>query len=81
MYVCVCLRVCVCVCVCVCDCQVYDGPNNQARLLGVFTGSEMLDTVLNSTSSTMWLEFVSNDDNTSKGFELPFTSEYTHSYR
>ncbi|XP_048086105.1 CUB and sushi domain-containing protein 1 [Alosa alosa] len=54
--------------------KVYDGPNSQARLLGVFSGSEMLDAVLNSTSSTMWLEFISNEENTSKGFELPFTS-------
>lgn len=55
--------------------QVFDGSSNKARLLGVFTGSELLDTTLNSTSSSMWLEFISNADNTSKGFELHFISE------
>uniref|UniRef100_A0A672G2T7 CUB and sushi domain-containing protein 1-like n=1 Tax=Salarias fasciatus TaxID=181472 RepID=A0A672G2T7_SALFA len=54
--------------------KVFDGSSNKARLLGVFTGNEMLDTTLNSTSSSMWLEFISNADNTSKGFELHFTS-------
>lgn len=56
--------------------QVFDGSSNKARLLGVFTGNELLDTTLNSTSSSMWLEFISNADNTSKGFELHFTSKY-----
>uniref|UniRef100_A0A8C7XQX3 CUB and Sushi multiple domains 2 n=1 Tax=Oryzias sinensis TaxID=183150 RepID=A0A8C7XQX3_9TELE len=54
--------------------KVFDGSSSKARLLGVFTGNEMLDTTLNSTSSSMWLEFISNADNTSKGFELHFTS-------
>uniref|UniRef100_A0A8C9Y1H6 CUB and Sushi multiple domains 2 n=1 Tax=Sander lucioperca TaxID=283035 RepID=A0A8C9Y1H6_SANLU len=54
--------------------KVFDGSSNKARLLGVFTGSELLDTTLNSTSSSMWLEFISNADNTSKGFELHFIS-------
>ncbi|KAI4818313.1 hypothetical protein KUCAC02_011657, partial [Chaenocephalus aceratus] len=54
--------------------KVFDGSSNKARLLGVFTGSEMLETTLNTTSSSMWLEFVSNADNTSKGFELHFIS-------
>ncbi|CAJ1083788.1 CUB and sushi domain-containing protein 2 [Xyrichtys novacula] len=54
--------------------KVFDGSSNKARLLGVFTGSEMLETMLNSTSSSMWLEFISNAENTSKGFELHFTS-------
>ncbi|CAG5890216.1 unnamed protein product [Menidia menidia] len=54
--------------------RVFDGSNNKARLLGVFTGNELLDTMLNSTSSSMWLEFISNADNTSKGFELHFSS-------
>ncbi|AWP21874.1 putative CUB and sushi domain-containing protein 2 [Scophthalmus maximus] len=54
--------------------KVFDGSSNKARLLGLFTGSELLDTTLNSTSSSMWLEFISNADNTSKGFELHFTS-------
>ncbi|XP_023815635.1 CUB and sushi domain-containing protein 2 isoform X1 [Oryzias latipes] len=54
--------------------KAFDGSSSKARLLGVFTGNEMLDTTLNSTSSSMWLEFISNADNTSKGFELYFTS-------
>uniref|UniRef100_A0A672MWW3 CUB and Sushi multiple domains 2 n=1 Tax=Sinocyclocheilus grahami TaxID=75366 RepID=A0A672MWW3_SINGR len=54
--------------------KVYDGSSNSARLLGTFTGTEMMDVTLNSTSSTMWLEFISNSDNTSKGFELHFSS-------
>lgn len=58
-----------------CPIQVFDGSSNKARLLGVFTGSELLDTTLNSTSNSMWLEFISNADNTSKGFELHFISE------
>jgi len=55
--------------------QVFDGSSNKARLLGVFTGNELLDTTLNTTSSSMWLEFISNGDNTSKGFELHFSSK------
>ncbi|XP_032436521.1 CUB and sushi domain-containing protein 2 [Xiphophorus hellerii] len=54
--------------------KVFDGSSNKARLLGVFTGNELLDVTLNSTSSSMWLEFISNAENTSKGFELHFTS-------
>uniref|UniRef100_A0A6Q2X998 CUB and Sushi multiple domains 2 n=1 Tax=Esox lucius TaxID=8010 RepID=A0A6Q2X998_ESOLU len=54
--------------------RVYDGGSKEARLLGVFSGTDLQDTILNSTSSSMWLEFVSNADNTSKGFELHFTS-------
>ncbi|KAL4624103.1 CUB and sushi domain-containing protein 1-like [Arapaima gigas] len=54
--------------------QVYDGNSNQARLLGSFSGSELLGVTLNSTSSSLWLEFISNAANTSRGFELHFTS-------
>uniref|UniRef100_A0A8C2E6P3 CUB and Sushi multiple domains 2 n=1 Tax=Cyprinus carpio TaxID=7962 RepID=A0A8C2E6P3_CYPCA len=54
--------------------KVYDGSSNSARLLGTYTGTEMMDVTLNSTSSTMWLKFISNSDNTSKGFELHFSS-------
>uniref|UniRef100_A0A8C2WMG0 CUB and Sushi multiple domains 2 n=1 Tax=Cyclopterus lumpus TaxID=8103 RepID=A0A8C2WMG0_CYCLU len=54
--------------------KVFDGSSNKARLLGVFTGIELLETTLNTTSSSMWLEFISNADNTSKGFELHFIS-------
>lgn len=72
--------ICILFSICVCDpalpsLQAFDGSSSKARLLGVFTGNEMLDTTLNSTSSSMWLEFISNADNTSKGFELYFTSK------
>ncbi|CAH2222352.1 Hypothetical predicted protein [Pelobates cultripes] len=54
--------------------KVYDGHNNSARLLGTFSQSEMLGQSLNSTSSAMWLEFITNSENTSKGFELFYSS-------
>ncbi|XP_036397589.1 CUB and sushi domain-containing protein 1-like [Megalops cyprinoides] len=54
--------------------KVYDGSDNHARLLGVFTAREMLGVTLNSTSSSLWLEFISDAENTSKGFQLHFTS-------
>ncbi|XP_051775015.1 CUB and sushi domain-containing protein 1 [Erpetoichthys calabaricus] len=54
--------------------KVYDGSNNTARLLGTFSGSDMLGVVLNSTSSSLWIEFITNAENTSKGFELQFSS-------
>ncbi|KAL8220484.1 UNVERIFIED_CONTAM: CUB and sushi domain-containing protein 2 [Gekko kuhli] len=54
--------------------KIYDGNNNSARLLGSFTRGEMLDLSINSTSSTMWLEFISDGNSTSQGFELQFSS-------
>ncbi|GAB0199455.1 CUB and sushi domain-containing protein 3 [Grus japonensis] len=54
--------------------KVYDGSNSSARLLGSFSRAEMLGTSINSTSSSMWLEFITNSENTSKGFELQFSS-------
>ncbi|XP_029395556.1 CUB and sushi domain-containing protein 2 isoform X3 [Mus pahari] len=54
--------------------KVYDGTNNSARLLGVFSRSEMLGVILNSTSSSLWLDFITDAENTSKGFELQFSS-------
>ncbi|XP_072466207.1 CUB and sushi domain-containing protein 2 isoform X2 [Notamacropus eugenii] len=54
--------------------KVYDGSNNSARLLGVFSRSEMLGVSLNSTSSSLWLDFITDSENTSKGFELQFSS-------
>ncbi|MEQ2217399.1 hypothetical protein XENOCAPTIV_008798 [Xenoophorus captivus] len=61
--------------------EVFDGSSNKARLLGVFTGNELLDETLNSTSSSMWLEFISDSENTSKGFELHFTSVPQFGYK
>nr|XP_015204236.1 PREDICTED: CUB and sushi domain-containing protein 2 isoform X1 [Lepisosteus oculatus] len=54
--------------------KVYDGNSNRARLLGIYSGMDLLGLALNSTSSSLWLEFISNTQNTSKGFELHFTS-------
>ncbi|XP_041439963.1 CUB and sushi domain-containing protein 2 isoform X1 [Xenopus laevis] len=54
--------------------KVYDGHNNSARLLGTFSKSDMMGKSLNSTSSALWLEFISNSENTSKGFELHYSS-------
>ncbi|XP_046324842.1 CUB and sushi domain-containing protein 2 isoform X5 [Marmota monax] len=54
--------------------KVYDGNNNSARLLGVFSRSEMLGVTLNSTSSSLWLDFITDAENTSQGFELQFSS-------
>uniref|UniRef100_A0A8C6GFH1 CUB and Sushi multiple domains 2 n=1 Tax=Mus spicilegus TaxID=10103 RepID=A0A8C6GFH1_MUSSI len=36
--------------------------------------SEMLGVTLNSTSSSLWLDFITDAENTSKGFELQFSS-------
>ncbi|XP_053123530.1 CUB and sushi domain-containing protein 2 isoform X5 [Hemicordylus capensis] len=54
--------------------KIYDGNNNSARLLGSFSRAEMLGHSINSTSSTMWLEFISDGNSTSQGFELQFSS-------
>ncbi|KAB1268756.1 CUB and sushi domain-containing protein 2 [Camelus dromedarius] len=54
--------------------KVYDGNNNSARLLGVFSRSEMLGLTLNSTSSSLWIDFITDAENTSQGFELQFSS-------
>ncbi|XP_013375174.1 PREDICTED: CUB and sushi domain-containing protein 2 isoform X4 [Chinchilla lanigera] len=54
--------------------KVYDGNNNSARLLGIFSHSEMLGVTLNSTSSSLWLDFITDAENTSTGFELQFSS-------
>ncbi|XP_043915904.1 CUB and sushi domain-containing protein 1-like [Protopterus annectens] len=54
--------------------KVYDGRNNSARLLGAFSNDSIIGAIINSTSSNMWLEFITNMENTSKGFELQFSS-------
>ncbi|XP_067329772.1 CUB and sushi domain-containing protein 2 isoform X5 [Anolis sagrei] len=54
--------------------KIYDGNNNSARLLGSFSRKEMLGISVNSTSSTMWLDFITDGNNTSQGFELQFSS-------
>nr|XP_028594815.1 CUB and sushi domain-containing protein 2 isoform X3 [Podarcis muralis] len=54
--------------------KIYDGNNNSARLLGTFSRTEMLGLSVNSTSSSMWLEFISDGNSTSQGFELQFSS-------
>ncbi|KPP67001.1 CUB and sushi domain-containing protein 1-like, partial [Scleropages formosus] len=57
-----------------CIYSVYDGTSNRARLLGSFSGTELLGVTLNSTSNSLWLEFISDAANTSRGFELHFNS-------
>ncbi|XP_042194838.1 CUB and sushi domain-containing protein 1 [Callorhinchus milii] len=54
--------------------KIFDGKDSSSRLLGTFSGSDMLHVTLNSTSSSLWLEFITNAGNTSKGFELLFSS-------
>ncbi|XP_007435649.1 CUB and sushi domain-containing protein 2, partial [Python bivittatus] len=54
--------------------KIYDGNNNSARLLGSFSRAEMLGLNVNSTSSTMWLEFITDGNGTNQGFELQFSS-------
>eukprot|EP00062_Callorhinchus_milii_P009370 gi/632953198/ref/XP_007892273.1/ PREDICTED: CUB and sushi domain-containing protein 1 [Callorhinchus milii] len=54
--------------------KVYDGKDNSFRRLGVFTKSELLGAVLNSTSNQMWLEFNTNGTDTDQGFQLTYSS-------
>uniref|UniRef100_A0ABM5ESZ5 CUB and sushi domain-containing protein 2 isoform X2 n=1 Tax=Pogona vitticeps TaxID=103695 RepID=A0ABM5ESZ5_9SAUR len=54
--------------------KIFDGNNNSARLLGSFSQTDMLGLSINSTSSTMWLEFITDGNGTSQGFELQFSS-------
>uniref|UniRef100_A0A8C6YCD2 CUB and Sushi multiple domains 2 n=1 Tax=Naja naja TaxID=35670 RepID=A0A8C6YCD2_NAJNA len=54
--------------------KIYDGNNNSARLLGSFSCAEMLGLNVNSTSSSMWLEFITDGNGTNQGFELQFSS-------
>ncbi|XP_034269262.1 CUB and sushi domain-containing protein 2 isoform X2 [Pantherophis guttatus] len=54
--------------------KIYDGNNNSARLLGSFSHAEMLGLNVNSTSSSMWLEFITDGNGTNQGFELQFSS-------
>nr|XP_033812744.1 CUB and sushi domain-containing protein 2 [Geotrypetes seraphini] len=54
--------------------KVFDGTNSSARLLGAFSATEMLGRTLNSTSSSIWLEFITDTENTSRGFELQYLS-------
>lgn len=56
--------------------KIYDGNNNSARLLGSFSRVEMLGLNVNSTSSSMWLEFITDGNGTDQGFELQFSSKY-----
>ncbi|KAI4903386.1 hypothetical protein NFI96_004248, partial [Prochilodus magdalenae] len=53
---------------------VYDGQDSSSRLLGNFTKNEMSNTIINSTSNHLWIEFNSNGTGTSKGFKLIYSS-------
>ncbi|ETE68909.1 CUB and sushi domain-containing protein 2, partial [Ophiophagus hannah] len=61
--------------------KIYDGNNNSARLLGSFSRAEMLGLNVNSTSSSMWLEFITDGNGTNQGFELQFSTECGGSMR
>ncbi|NP_444401.2 CUB and sushi domain-containing protein 1 precursor [Mus musculus] len=54
--------------------KVYDGKDSSSRSLGVFTRSEFMGLVLNSTSNHLRLEFNTNGSDTAQGFQLTYTS-------
>ncbi|XP_034376137.1 CUB and sushi domain-containing protein 1 isoform X1 [Arvicanthis niloticus] len=54
--------------------KVYDGKDSSSRSLGVFTRSELMGLVLNSTSNHLRLEFNTNGSDTAQGFQLTYTS-------
>ncbi|CAO2611560.1 CUB and sushi domain-containing protein 1, partial [Lemmus lemmus] len=54
--------------------KVYDGKDSSSRSLGVFTKSDLLGLVLNSTSNHLRLEFNTNGSDTAQGFQLTYTS-------
>ncbi|XP_061076047.1 LOW QUALITY PROTEIN: CUB and sushi domain-containing protein 3-like [Conger conger] len=59
--------------------KIYDGRDNTAQVLGMFTGSAMLGLTLISTSNHIWLEFFSDSESTGQGFRLLYTSfELSH---
>ncbi|KAK7807696.1 hypothetical protein U0070_007757 [Myodes glareolus] len=53
--------------------KVYDGKDSSSRSLGVFTKSDLLGLVLNSTSNHLRLEFNTNGSDTAQGFQLTYT--------
>ncbi|RXM30192.1 CUB and sushi domain-containing protein 3 [Acipenser ruthenus] len=54
--------------------QIYDGRDNTVHVLGAFTGSAMMGLTLISTSNHLWLEFYSDSEVTSEGFQLVYSS-------
>ncbi|XP_052607730.1 CUB and sushi domain-containing protein 1 isoform X1 [Peromyscus californicus insignis] len=54
--------------------KVYDGKDSSSRSLGVFTKSDLMGLVLNSTSNHLRLEFNTNGSDTAQGFQLTYTS-------
>nr|XP_032817255.1 CUB and sushi domain-containing protein 3-like isoform X3 [Petromyzon marinus] len=53
---------------------VYDGLDGSSRVLGDFTGTAMQDSIINSTSNHLHLEFNSDGDVVDGGFRLVYTS-------
>ncbi|KAI1885697.1 hypothetical protein AGOR_G00206480 [Albula goreensis] len=53
--------------------KIYDGKDNTAQVLGVFTGSAMLGLTLISTSNHLWLEFFSDAESMGEGFRLLYS--------
>ncbi|RXM27789.1 CUB and sushi domain-containing protein 3 [Acipenser ruthenus] len=59
--------------------KIYDGRDNTVHVLGAFTGSAMMGLTLISTSNHLWLEFYSDSEVTSEGFQLVYSSfELSH---
>ncbi|KAG2464901.1 CSMD1 protein, partial [Polypterus senegalus] len=59
--------------------KIFDGKDNSAHLLGAFTGSAMTGLTLISTSNHLWLEFYTDAESTSEGFQLVYSSfELSH---
>ncbi|XP_058878367.1 CUB and sushi domain-containing protein 3 isoform X1 [Acipenser ruthenus] len=54
--------------------KIYDGRDNTVHVLGAFTGSAMMGLTLISTSNHLWLEFYSDSEVTSEGFQLVYSS-------
>nr|XP_042118808.1 CUB and sushi domain-containing protein 1 isoform X2 [Peromyscus maniculatus bairdii] len=54
--------------------KVYDGKDSSSRSLGVFSKSDLMGLVLNSTSNHLRLEFNTNGSDTAQGFQLTYTS-------
>ncbi|KAL2083425.1 hypothetical protein ACEWY4_021198 [Coilia grayii] len=54
--------------------KIYDGSDSSSRLLGNFSRREMTNTVINSTSNHLWIEFNSNGTGMDKGFRLTYSS-------
>ena len=53
--------------------NVYNGSNNSATLIGTYSGGT-IPAIINSTGSSLFLEFITDGFNTSSGWEASYTS-------